>query len=73
MAMKEGLCLANRLGCNRVIVESDLVETVEACTGVEAWWSESAAIFAGCIDMVALIGNVRVFQALSEGNKSSGS
>jgi hypothetical protein len=35
MAMHEGLSLANRLGCNDIIVESDSFETVEACTGEE--------------------------------------
>jgi ribonuclease HI len=33
MAMREGLALATRLGCNDVIMESDSMETIEACTG----------------------------------------
>jgi hypothetical protein len=28
--MKEGLVLAEKLGCNRVIIESDSLETIEA-------------------------------------------
>jgi ribonuclease HI len=37
IAMREGLALATRLGCNDVIMKSDSMETIEACTGVEAW------------------------------------
>jgi ribonuclease HI len=58
MAMREGLALANRLGCNNVIMESDSLETVDACTGADSWWGESAAIFADCVDLAALIGKV---------------
>jgi hypothetical protein len=36
MAMREGFALAHRLGCNNVIMESDSLETVEACNGDEA-------------------------------------
>jgi hypothetical protein len=32
LAMKEGLLLANRMGCNLVIAEGDSTETIEACT-----------------------------------------
>jgi hypothetical protein len=45
MSMREGLALANLLGCNNVIMEYDSLETVEACSGGEAWWGESSAIF----------------------------
>ncbi|XP_071676904.1 uncharacterized protein [Lolium perenne] len=31
LAMREGLALANRLGCNNVLMESDSSETVNAC------------------------------------------
>jgi ribonuclease HI len=58
MAMREGLALANRLGCNNVQMESDSTETVEACSGEEMWWGESSAIFADCVDLASLIGNV---------------
>jgi hypothetical protein len=50
MAMREGLSLANPHGCNDVIMELDSIETIEACTGVEAWWGETSAIFAYCVD-----------------------
>jgi hypothetical protein len=35
IAMKEGLLLANMMGCNSVIVEGDSTETIEACTRIE--------------------------------------
>jgi hypothetical protein len=55
LVMMEGLALANRCGCNNVIMESDSMETVDACSGNEAWWGESSAIFADCIDLATLI------------------
>jgi hypothetical protein len=55
LVMMEGLALANRFGCNNVIMESDSMETVDACSGNEAWWGESSAIFADCIDLATLI------------------
>jgi hypothetical protein len=58
-AMKrEGLALANRLGCNNIIMESDSVETIDACTGSETWWGKSTAIFADCVDLAALLDQV---------------
>jgi hypothetical protein len=58
MAMKEGLALALRLGCNSVHAESDSSETIAACNGSESWWSEPAAIYADCIDLSTSIGSV---------------
>ena len=58
LAMREGLALANRLGCTNVIAESDAMEIVEACMGEETWWGESSATFADCVDLATLIGNV---------------
>jgi ribonuclease HI len=57
-AMKELLTLAERLGCNRIIAESDSSETIEAFTGEQRWWNESAAIYAECIDKITNIGEV---------------
>jgi hypothetical protein len=59
LAMREGLCLANCLGCSNVIAESDLLETIQACTGEERWWGESSATYADCVDLSSLIGNVQ--------------
>ena len=56
--MREGLALANRLGCNNVVAESDSTEIVDACNGAEAWWGESSAVLADCIDEASMIGNV---------------
>jgi ribonuclease HI len=58
IAMKEGLELAQNLGCNRLIAESDSTETIEACSGESRWWNESTAIYADCIDISSAIGNV---------------
>jgi ribonuclease HI len=57
-ALREGLALADRLGCNSIIAESDSVETIEACSGDLRWWNESSAIFADCVDKAASIGSV---------------
>jgi ribonuclease HI len=58
LAMKEGLSLANRLGCNNVMMESDSLETIEACTWDEAWWGDSFAVFAECVDLCSMIDKV---------------
>jgi ribonuclease HI len=58
LAMKAGLDLANRLGFNRVIAESDSLETIEACNGSDRWWHESSAILADCVDLASSIGSV---------------
>jgi ribonuclease HI len=58
LAMKAGLDLANRLGFNRVIAESDSLETIEACNGSDRWWHESSAILADCVDLAFSIGSV---------------
>jgi ribonuclease HI len=58
LAMREGLALANRFGCSNVIMESDSMETVDACSGNEVWRGESSAIFAHCLDLATLIDNV---------------
>jgi hypothetical protein len=55
MAMKEGLALANHNGCNNVIMESESLEPIQACTGEDAWWGESLAIFVDCADLTSLI------------------
>jgi ribonuclease HI len=57
-AMKEGLALAERLGCNRIIAESNSSETIEAFTGEQRWWNEPATIYAECIDKITNIGEV---------------
>jgi ribonuclease HI len=47
MAMREGLSLANRMGCTNVIMESDSSETVDACNGTEVWWGGICGYFCG--------------------------
>ena len=69
IAMKEGLALANQLGYNNVIAESDCTEIIEACSGETIWWDESSAIFADCIDLVSLIGNVTFKYCPREANE----
>jgi ribonuclease HI len=71
IAMKEGLLLANRLGCNSIIAESDSIVTIDACNGGETWWTDSAAIFADCMDHVASIGNVSFIHCLRDANKTA--
>ena len=46
IAMREGLALANRMGCSNVIAESDSMKIIQACTGEEAWWGEASAVLA---------------------------
>jgi hypothetical protein len=71
IAMKECLILANRLGCNSIIAESNSIETIDACKGGEIWWTQSAAIYANCMDQVASIGNVSFVHCPREANKTA--
>ena len=68
LAMKEGLALANRMGYNVVQAESDSTDVIDACTGGERWWNDSAAIFADCVDYVASIGTVSFQHCPREAN-----
>jgi ribonuclease HI len=68
LAMKEGLSLANKLGCNLVIAEFDSLETTQACLGEEHWWTDPAAIYADCIDLASSIGSVCFKHCLREAN-----
>jgi ribonuclease HI len=69
IALKVGLELAQSLGCNRLIAESDSAETIEACSGESRWWNESAAIYADCIDISTMIGNVKFKSCPREANQ----
>lgn len=69
VAMKEGLALANRFGCNDVVAESDSLEVIEACSGQEAWWGDSSAVFADCVDLAAQIGRVSFNHCRREANE----
>ena len=68
VAMKEGLTLANRLGCSSIVAESDSIETVDACTGRNTWWNEWVAIFADIVDLGLNIGNVEFKHISREAN-----
>lgn len=68
IAMREGLALANRLVCNNVLTESDLIETIQACTGEESWWGESSMVFADCIDIATMVGRVNSQHCSREAN-----
>jgi hypothetical protein len=72
MAMREGSSLANTMGCNQIIAESDAMEIIEACTGEQVLWSDSSAIFAGCVDMVHLIWDGRLQTSSKESESASG-
>jgi ribonuclease HI len=72
MAMKEGLALAHRRGYSSITAEGDYLETIEACSGVERWWTESSAIYADCVDlMTTMIGEVMFKFCPREANKVS--
>jgi hypothetical protein len=71
MAMRDGLSLATRLGCNNVLMEFDSTETVDACLGDEPWWGESSAIFVDYVDLAALVGNVSFKHCPREANEAA--
>jgi ribonuclease HI len=55
MAMKYGLELASRLGCNSVKAESDLTVIINTLLGTEAEWGAEAAMYADCIWLSILV------------------
>jgi hypothetical protein len=65
IAMRDGLALADRRGCNNIITESDSMEFIQACSSDKTWWGETSAIFVVCVYVFALIGKVD-FQYLSK-------
>jgi hypothetical protein len=69
IAMKQGLALANRLGCTRIQAESDSLDTIDACTGEDYWWSEASAVYANCVDISIAIGSVSFKHCPREVNK----
>jgi ribonuclease HI len=69
LAMREGLALANRYGGDNVIMESDSLETVNACNGDEAWWGEESAIFADCVDLASFIDKIQYRHCPREANE----
>jgi ribonuclease HI len=68
MALQEGLSLANHLGYNNVIAESDSIEIIEACTGTEARWGDSSAVLADCVDLMALFGTTQFQHCMRKAN-----
>jgi ribonuclease HI len=69
IAMREGLSLANRIGCSNVIAESDSTEVIQACTGEQSWWNESAAIFADCVDLASNLETISFKYCRREANE----
>jgi ribonuclease HI len=68
MALQEGLSLANHLGYNNVIAESDSIEIIEACTGTEARWGDSSAVLTDCVDLMALFGTTQFQHCMRKAN-----
>ena len=69
IAMREGLALANNLGCINIVAESDSTDVIEACTGANSWWGEASATFADCIDLASLIRTVSFRYCPREANE----
>jgi ribonuclease HI len=69
LAIKEGLLLAAIYGCCAIVAESDSLENIEALNGSSRWWTNSAAIYADCIDLGLSIGEVSYVHCPREANK----
>jgi hypothetical protein len=70
MAMKNGLILANTLGCNAVVAKSDSLDTIESYLVEQTWWTMPAAIYADCVDLATSIGDVSFKFCPREANKT---
>jgi hypothetical protein len=58
MAPREGLDLATKMSLSKVQAESDSTDVNNACNGEGRWWNQASAVFADCINSVAIIGEV---------------
>jgi ribonuclease HI len=69
LAIKEGLLLAARHGCCAIVAESHSLENIVALNGSSMWWTNSAAIYADCIDLGLSIGKVSYVHCPRKANK----
>jgi hypothetical protein len=52
-------------------MDSDSLETIEACVREEAWWGKSSAIFADCLDIASFIDSVLFKHCPREANEAA--
>jgi hypothetical protein len=45
------------------------LDTIDACTGEDYWWSEASAVYADCVDLSTAIGSVSFKHCPREANK----
>jgi ribonuclease HI len=57
-AMRDGLELANVMGCTSNEAKSDSLEVIEYCSGNKQLWNKETAIFADCLSIIDQIGKV---------------
>ena len=70
VAIQKGLDLVERLGCKRIIVESDSLEVIQACGGlIEIWDGPYTAIVADILQKSFSIGLVSFAYCNREANK----
>jgi ribonuclease HI len=60
LALSNGLDLAIRMGCNRLMIESDCSEVVEAFNDREQWWSAQTTISLSALIRWRLLGGSRL-------------
>ena len=51
MALRDGLLLANEVGCNRLQEESDCMGVIDALSGTSKWYDQAAPIYASCTEI----------------------
>lgn len=70
--MRDGLTLADRLGCLLVTFESDCFEIIiQACNGESEIWSTYSAVLAECFQFAFRIDSVSFAHCPREANKVS--
>ena len=65
----EGLNFLENYGCTNVIIESDNVESIQACNGIIEVWSPYAGIMAECFLKASMLGSVSFKHYLRDANK----
>ena len=68
MALRDGLLLANEVGCNRLQAESDCMGVIDALSGTSQWYDQAAPIYASCTGIARDIGLVNFMHCHREAN-----
>jgi ribonuclease HI len=71
MALRFGLQIIDENGCSPSTIESDSLEPINSCNGVNDMWSPYTAILADCFQLAHRIGNISFKHCPRNANKAA--